>query len=76
MYNFIKMKLDVDLARAAFYGDIKLLDKAFLWRETPQGYAYWDARSRSGLDHEAKSILAFMVAQSIQFEIHGARAAA
>lgn len=75
-YDFARMRLNVELAHLAFKGNMTVLERAFIWSETPQGHAYWADQRDNGLDQTARSTLAFMIAQSIQFEIHGARAAA
>ncbi|NKJ03110.1 hypothetical protein [Rhizobium sp. SG741] len=70
LYDFDHMQLRVDHARRALE-DISFLEKAFIWSRTPQGGAYWEIQAHDGLTDEARSTIAYMVAQSIEIEIFG-----
>lgn len=71
LYDFDAMQLRIDYARAAL-DNIDLLGRAFIWDRTPQGRTYWERQAAEGLDHEGRSTIAYMVAQSIELEIHSA----
>lgn len=69
LYDFDAMQLRTDYARASL-DNITFLDRAFIWERTPQGRDYWERQAANGLDAEGRSTIAFMVAQSIELEIH------
>lgn len=69
------MRLNVAQAHRALT-EIAALERAFIWERTPQGREYWERQAANGLDYEGRATIAFMVAQSIQFEMAGARASA
>lgn len=68
-YDFDAMQLRHDIARAALT-DITLLERAFIWEQTPQGREYWEQQATSGLSPDARSTICFMVAQSLALEFH------
>lgn len=73
-YDFNTMQLRVANARAAF-ADPSKLEGAFIWAKTPQGEEYWREQSK-GLTEEGWATLAYMIAQSVELSVFGARAAA
>lgn len=66
-YNFDAMQLRPSVASAAL-ADVTLLERAFIWEQTPQGRAYWERQAANGLDDEARSTIAYMVAESLHIE--------
>lgn len=73
-YDLTAMRLDIARAQQVLAGDMTALERAFIWARTPQGADYWRSQS-GGLDDDARSTIAFMIAQSIEFEILQGRAA-
>lgn len=67
-YDFNAMQLRQQVAQAALT-DITKLDGAFKWDCSPQGHAYWERQAANGLDPDARSTLAYMVAESLHMEI-------
>ena len=66
-YNFDRMQLRPSVARAALT-DVAQLERSFIWDETPQGREYWERQAAAGLDQEARSTIAYMVAESVSME--------
>lgn len=76
IYDFDAMRLNVAAAKRAFDGDRHALSQAFDHSQTPQGHDWWAERYYGGIDDEARAVLAFMISQSLQFEIAGGQFAA
>ena len=74
-YDLTAIRLDIARAQQVLARDITALERAFIWARTPQGADYWRSQS-GGHDDDARSTIAFMIAQSIEFEILQGRAAA
>ncbi len=68
-YDFDAMRLNVAAAKRAFDGDADAIPQALITAMTPQGFDWWAERYYGGIDDEAREILAYIIAQAIQFEI-------
>ena len=68
-YDFDAMQLNVDDCIKAIKVNPRYLDNAFRWAKTPQGYDYWDKQSKEGMDLDARSTVAYFVAQSMEFQM-------
>lgn len=68
-YDFDAMRLNVDQCIIAIQSNRGALRKAFRWEETPQGAEYWLDQMENGITPDAKSTLAYFVAQSMEFQM-------
>lgn len=68
-YDFDAMNLNVDQCINVLKVSTDYLPHAFDWRATPQGSAYWQKQMIDGMDLDARSTLAYFVAQSMEFQM-------
>lgn len=68
-YDFDAMQFRHDVARAAL-SDITLLERAFVWENSPQGREYWEQQAANGLDLAGRSTVCFMIAASLTLSFY------
>lgn len=68
-YDFDEMRLNVDQCIKALKVDSRYLDNAFDWDKTPQGADYWAKQADICFEPDARSTVAYFVAQSMEFQI-------
>lgn len=66
-YDFDAMNLNIDSCMKALKIDKSYLETAFDWDMTPQGADYWARQADGSFEPDARSTVAYFVAQSMEF---------